>query len=359
MDGRTDLYVTSAGYNVATDSWDALLWNDGDGTFTEGAVRAGMNGKAWHSAAVVGDVNGDGRPDLFVSSYTDPNFVVDPASGFPSTAPRPRSPLPERRHRRGRAFDVSRGRPARSGQNQGRARPRSGLHGLQPRRASRPVCRERRGSQSALRERRAEGWRRCRSRAPQRPAPTPPLPAAVVPCDATGRAAAAARAAPITGSSGNEFVPAAPPLPIGPMLPPAPPMSRGRAVTTGAGRCLSVHHRLRRGRPVWLTEQLNRRPAADAHNRVRRSNRIRARLSPARAPDDRPAALCVGPRHFRSSHSSLSAPLGGRRSSTRGEIGDKLKIGPSANTVRVQLREERTLTWLRLYSRATTKRSAH
>ena len=84
LDGHTDLYVTSAGYNVATDSWDALLWNNGDGTFTEGAVQAGINGKGWHSAAVVGDVNGDGRPDLFVSSYTDPNFVVDPASGFPS-----------------------------------------------------------------------------------------------------------------------------------------------------------------------------------------------------------------------------------------------------------------------------------
>jgi hypothetical protein len=84
MDGRTDLYVTSAGYNVATDSWDALLWNNGDGTFTEGAVQAGINGKGWHSAAVVGDVNGDRRPDLFVSSYTDPNFVVDTAAGFPS-----------------------------------------------------------------------------------------------------------------------------------------------------------------------------------------------------------------------------------------------------------------------------------
>jgi hypothetical protein len=84
LDGRTDLYVTSAGYNVATDAWDALLWNNGDGTFTEGAVKAGIDAQGWHSAAVVGDVNGDGRPDLFVSSYTDPNFVVDPASGFPS-----------------------------------------------------------------------------------------------------------------------------------------------------------------------------------------------------------------------------------------------------------------------------------
>jgi hypothetical protein len=84
LDGHTDLYVTSAGYNVETGSWDGLLWNDGDGTFTEGAVRAGINAQGWHSAAAVGDVNGDGRPDLFVSSYTDPNFVVDPASGFPS-----------------------------------------------------------------------------------------------------------------------------------------------------------------------------------------------------------------------------------------------------------------------------------
>ncbi len=84
LDGHTDLHVTSAGYNVATDSWDALLWNNGDGTFTEGAVDAGITAQGWHSAAAVADVNGDGRPDLFVSSYTDPNFVIDSASGFPS-----------------------------------------------------------------------------------------------------------------------------------------------------------------------------------------------------------------------------------------------------------------------------------
>ena len=37
LDGDTDLFVTSAGYNVPTDGYDALLWNNGDGTFTEGA----------------------------------------------------------------------------------------------------------------------------------------------------------------------------------------------------------------------------------------------------------------------------------------------------------------------------------
>ena len=83
MDGHTDLYVTSAGYNVGTHSWDALLWNDGNGTFTEGAAAAGIDGQGWHSAAAVGDVNGDGRPDLFVSGYTDPNVVVDPSVGLP------------------------------------------------------------------------------------------------------------------------------------------------------------------------------------------------------------------------------------------------------------------------------------
>ena len=35
--GATDLYVTTAGYDVARDAYDALLWNDGHGRFTEGA----------------------------------------------------------------------------------------------------------------------------------------------------------------------------------------------------------------------------------------------------------------------------------------------------------------------------------
>jgi len=35
LDGHTDLYVTTAGQNV-------LLWNNGDGTFTEGARAAGV-----------------------------------------------------------------------------------------------------------------------------------------------------------------------------------------------------------------------------------------------------------------------------------------------------------------------------
>jgi hypothetical protein len=84
LDGHTDLYVTTAGFNVPTNGYDALLWNDGDGTFTEGARAAGINAPGWHTGAAVGDVNGDGRPDLFVAGYTDPNILVPSAAGFPT-----------------------------------------------------------------------------------------------------------------------------------------------------------------------------------------------------------------------------------------------------------------------------------
>ena len=84
LDGYTDLYVTSAGFNVPTDGYDVLLWNNGDGTFTEGAKAAGIDATGWHAGAAVGDVNGDRRPDVFVAGYTDPNVVVPSSSGFPT-----------------------------------------------------------------------------------------------------------------------------------------------------------------------------------------------------------------------------------------------------------------------------------
>jgi hypothetical protein len=78
LDGRTDLYVTAAGY-------DSLLWNEGGGRFVEGARAAGISAYGWHSAAAVGDVNDDGLPDLFVAGYTDLNAPVADGAGFPTT----------------------------------------------------------------------------------------------------------------------------------------------------------------------------------------------------------------------------------------------------------------------------------
>jgi len=79
LDGHTDLYVTTA-------EAGALLWNEGDGTFTEGAAAAGVEGFGWHQAAAVADVNGDDLPDLFVSGYVDLNNPVEGATlGFPNT----------------------------------------------------------------------------------------------------------------------------------------------------------------------------------------------------------------------------------------------------------------------------------
>ncbi len=78
-DGWTDLYVTSEWAN-------ALLWNDGDATFTEGAEAAGVDAYGWHTAAAAGDVNSDGRPDLVVAGYANRNWPLTEATrGFPNT----------------------------------------------------------------------------------------------------------------------------------------------------------------------------------------------------------------------------------------------------------------------------------
>ena len=79
LDGHTDLYVTTA-------TKGALLWNEGDGTFTEGAGPAGLDAFGWHAGAAVGDVNGDGWPDLFLTGYADLNNRIPEATlGFPNT----------------------------------------------------------------------------------------------------------------------------------------------------------------------------------------------------------------------------------------------------------------------------------
>jgi hypothetical protein len=78
-DGGTDLFVTTAERSL-------LLWNEGDGTFTEGAGEAGVHATGWRTGAAAGDLNGDGRPELFVAGYVDLNTRIPEATlGFPNT----------------------------------------------------------------------------------------------------------------------------------------------------------------------------------------------------------------------------------------------------------------------------------
>lgn len=71
-DGDTDVYV-------ANDSTPNFLWeNEGDGTFEEVAFRRGVshdaNGHEQASMGIAaGDVNGDLRPDLFVTNFSGEN----------------------------------------------------------------------------------------------------------------------------------------------------------------------------------------------------------------------------------------------------------------------------------------------
>jgi Na+-translocating ferredoxin:NAD+ oxidoreductase RnfD subunit len=77
-DGRPDLIVT-------TTNGIKLLWNNGNGTFSEGARTAGIAASGWYTGVAVADVNGDGRPDVFVAGYTRPyDSVPGSLAGFPT-----------------------------------------------------------------------------------------------------------------------------------------------------------------------------------------------------------------------------------------------------------------------------------
>jgi enediyne biosynthesis protein E4 len=63
-DGFPDLFVTGYGRSV-------LYHNNGDGTFTDVTEKAGVSAPGWASSAVWFDYDNDGRLDLFVCRYVD------------------------------------------------------------------------------------------------------------------------------------------------------------------------------------------------------------------------------------------------------------------------------------------------
>jgi hypothetical protein len=72
-DGRLDAYVVTAwrmdGRTVVERTRNRLYRNRGDGTFEDVTDRAGVGDDGWGQAVAVGDVDSDGRPDLFVSNF--------------------------------------------------------------------------------------------------------------------------------------------------------------------------------------------------------------------------------------------------------------------------------------------------
>src|SRR5581483_8269852 len=63
-DGFPDLYVTQYGRSI-------LYHNNGDGTFTDVTQKAGVAAPGWASSAVWFDYDNDGRLDLFVCRFVE------------------------------------------------------------------------------------------------------------------------------------------------------------------------------------------------------------------------------------------------------------------------------------------------
>jgi len=72
-DGWMDIYLVNSGpcdfYTPKVPIRNALYRNNRDGTFTDVTEKAGVTGNAYGMGVAVGDYDGDGFPDLYVSQY--------------------------------------------------------------------------------------------------------------------------------------------------------------------------------------------------------------------------------------------------------------------------------------------------
>jgi enediyne biosynthesis protein E4 len=72
-DGWMDIYLVNSGkcdfFTPTTPLRNALYKNNRDGTFTDVTEKAGVNGGGYGQGVAVGDYDGDGFPDLYVTQY--------------------------------------------------------------------------------------------------------------------------------------------------------------------------------------------------------------------------------------------------------------------------------------------------
>lgn len=81
LDGDTDIFV---GNDVG---FDVLYRNRGDGTFDDVAVESGIAFRGSTMSAAWGDLNGDGYPELFAPAMdSNSRWMID-QPGFPAPAP--------------------------------------------------------------------------------------------------------------------------------------------------------------------------------------------------------------------------------------------------------------------------------
>jgi hypothetical protein len=73
-DGFPDLYVTQYGRSI-------LYHNNGDGTFTDVTEKAGVAARGWSSSAVWFDYDNDGKLDLFVCQFVEFSKTINKSCG--------------------------------------------------------------------------------------------------------------------------------------------------------------------------------------------------------------------------------------------------------------------------------------
>jgi hypothetical protein len=77
-DGWMDIYLVNSGpcdfYKPSAPLRNALYRNNRDGTFTDVTGKAGVPGNGYGMGVAVGDYDGDGLPDLYVTQY--PNSIL-------------------------------------------------------------------------------------------------------------------------------------------------------------------------------------------------------------------------------------------------------------------------------------------
>ncbi|MEM7311096.1 MAG: CRTAC1 family protein [Planctomycetota bacterium] len=85
LDGDLDAYLANGssleGFAPGEEPRDALFAGDGTGRFTDVTAAAGLGHPGWTMGVTVGDVEGDGDPDLFLTAYGPNALFLNDGAG--------------------------------------------------------------------------------------------------------------------------------------------------------------------------------------------------------------------------------------------------------------------------------------